>query len=174
MKKNILAENMRRFGTKNLQELDNRDFEGSGLIVIGRTQIDNNQIADMLDETDYHGIWNNREGYWFFPEDESTFSYLEADLDEEFAKRGINARFEGQFNAESGLEKLNIHIPNLAWQDQTRIIKWIERQDYDKKDYNIYEKGKDITINIDKLETFEIEEIKSYLKSQNYKFSTNM
>jgi hypothetical protein len=84
-------------GGKSTREVGG-DFEGAGLIVVGRTQIDNNQIADMLDETDYHGVWNTREGYWFFPEDESTFSYLEADLDEEFAKRGINARFEGQFN----------------------------------------------------------------------------
>jgi gas vesicle protein len=86
------------------------DFSGSGLIVVGRTQIDNNQISDMLDETDYYGIWNAMEGYWFFPEDESTFSYLEADLDEEFAKREINARFEGQYD-----ESLNeAKRPNLA------------------------------------------------------------
>ena len=86
------------------------DFSGSGLIVVGRTQIDNNQISDMLDETDYYGVWNAMEGYWFFPEDESTFSYLEADLDEEFAKRGINARFEGQYD-----ESLNeAKRPNLA------------------------------------------------------------
>jgi hypothetical protein len=86
------------------------DFSGSGLIVVGRTPIDNNQIADMLDKTDYYGVWNAMEGYWFFPEDESTFSYLEADLDEEFAKRGINARFEGQYD-----ETLNeAKRPNLA------------------------------------------------------------
>ncbi len=92
-------------GGKSTREVGG-DFEGAGLIVVGRTQIDNNQIADMLDETDYHGVWNTREGYWFFPEDESTLSYLEADLDEEFAKRGINARFEGQFN-ESLNKKIN-------------------------------------------------------------------
>lgn len=88
----------------------NEDFEGSGLIVQGRTQIDNNEIQDMMDETDFYGVWNAKEGYWFFPEDESTFSYLEADLDAEFAKRGINARFEAQF----GDDKIDYDDENFS------------------------------------------------------------
>jgi hypothetical protein len=235
MKKNLLAENMRRFGTKNLQEYgSNEDFKGSGLIVQGRTQIDNNEIQDMIDETDYYGVWNDKEGYWFFPEDESTFSYLEADLDVEFDKRGINARFEGQLDESSDsnnfkvayagqgfygiydaaidgpiegewpsreaaqaaadkknkrkyrfqidtlsddeleLNKNTIHIPNLSWQDQTRIIKWLNRQDYDLKDYKVIEKGDDITIDTFGLDRSETKEIESYLKLQNYKFSSNL
>jgi hypothetical protein len=83
-----------------IQETLNKpsDFDGTGLIVVGKSQIDNNAIADMLDETDFYGVWNSREGYWFFPEDEETLDSLEYYLDEEFSKRGINARFEGQFN----------------------------------------------------------------------------
>jgi hypothetical protein len=77
---------------------ESNNFEGTGLIVTGRTQIDNNEISDMLDETNYYGVWNVIEGYWFFPEKEETLDSLEMELSEEFAKRGINAKFEGQFN----------------------------------------------------------------------------
>jgi hypothetical protein len=71
------------------------DFNGTGLIVVGNTQLDNNEISNMLDETDYYGVWN-REGYWFFPENEETLDPLEMELSKEFDSRGINARFEAQ------------------------------------------------------------------------------
>jgi hypothetical protein len=58
------------YGNLNESYGSNDDFDGTGLIVVGRTQIDNNEIADMVDETDYYGVWNAREGYWFFPESE--------------------------------------------------------------------------------------------------------
>ena len=48
------------------------DFDGTGLIVTGRTQLDTNAIRDMIDETDYYGVFNVRGGYWFFPEAEAT------------------------------------------------------------------------------------------------------
>jgi hypothetical protein len=103
------------------------DFDGIGLIVIGRTQIDNNEIADMLDETDYYGIWNVREGYWFFPEDEETLDALEMELQTEFGNRGINARFEGQFN-ESISEDLDLghqdNEPHMLKADLYRIGKY--------------------------------------------------
>jgi hypothetical protein len=103
------------------------DFEGTGLIVVGRTQIDNNEISDMLDETDYHGVWNTREGYWFFPEDEETIDSLEMELSREFDNRGINARFEGQFN-ESMNEDLDIghtdNEPHMIKGDLYRIGKY--------------------------------------------------
>lgn len=73
------------------------DFDGTGLVVVGRTTLDNNAIQDMLDETDYYGVWNGREGYWFFKEEEENFDALEIELEKEFAQRGINARFEAQF-----------------------------------------------------------------------------
>jgi hypothetical protein len=70
----------------------------SGLMVIGRTQIDNNAIGDVLDELELHGEWNMREGYWMLPEDEENYDSLEEMLEQEFALRGINARFEGIFS----------------------------------------------------------------------------
>jgi hypothetical protein len=73
------------------------DFDGSGLIVVGSTQLNNNAIGDMLEETDFYGIWNTREGYWFFPEAEETLDILEKELEQEFIQRGISARFEGQY-----------------------------------------------------------------------------
>jgi hypothetical protein len=77
---------------------EGNDFEGTGLIVVGRTQIDNNLIDSVIEDTDYYGIWNTREGYWFFPEDEETLDELEMALSREFDNKGINARFEGQFS----------------------------------------------------------------------------
>ena len=55
----------------------NSDFEGTGLIVVGSTQLDTNAIRDMIDETGYYGVFNVRGGYWFFPESEETMDELE-------------------------------------------------------------------------------------------------
>jgi hypothetical protein len=109
------------FTTKKGLNENNRDFEGTGLIVIGRTQLDNNGITDMLDETDYYGIWNSREGYWFFPEDEETLDSLEIELSREFDRRGIDARFEGQFN-----ESLNENKNNMI-----KLLDLLEGEYYD-------------------------------------------
>jgi hypothetical protein len=71
-----------------------------GLMVFGRTTSDNNAIADMIDNSDFQAEWNAREGYWLFPEDESTYDELELELEREFNERGINARFEGIFEVD--------------------------------------------------------------------------
>ena len=69
----------------------------SGLMVFGRTPIDNNAIGEFIEEDDnYYAEWN-KEGFWFFPEEESLYDELEQALDIEFNERGINARFEGIF-----------------------------------------------------------------------------
>jgi hypothetical protein len=88
--KNILAENMRRFGTKNLRET--RD---TGLMVIGHSQRDNNAIGDLLDGLGLHAEWDARNGHWFFPEKRAAYDELERILDAEFAQHDINASFEG-------------------------------------------------------------------------------
>ena len=69
----------------------------SGLMVFGRTPMDNTEIGKWLDKSDYHAEWNAREGYWLFPEDEDGYDELESELDKAFNKAGINARFEGIF-----------------------------------------------------------------------------
>ena len=69
----------------------------SGLMVFGKTTLDNNSIGDMIDESDYYAEWNTREGFWLFPEEEGNYDSLEIELQREFNKRGIDARFEGIF-----------------------------------------------------------------------------
>jgi hypothetical protein len=88
------------------------EFDGTGLIVVGRTQIDNNLIDDMLDETGFTGVWNTREGYYFFPESEETIDSLEMELEKEFEQRDINARFEGQFNENLNEEEKEVKTPS--------------------------------------------------------------
>jgi hypothetical protein len=73
------------------------DVEDSGLYVIGRTQIDNNAIKDVIEEEGFHAEWNARGGYWFFPEEVDNYDELENQLSTIFDKQGINARFEGIF-----------------------------------------------------------------------------
>ena len=67
----------------------------SGLMVFGRTQIDNNLIQNWLEESNYYAEWHSREGFWFFPESEDSYDALEAELQDEFLQYGISARFEG-------------------------------------------------------------------------------
>lgn len=84
------------FNEFNNSELNERKKE-TGLMVIGRTRIDNNNIEDVLDELGLYGEWNSREGYWFLPEEEDMYDELEDQLQAAFNKAGINARFEGVF-----------------------------------------------------------------------------
>jgi hypothetical protein len=73
-------------------------FGGVGLLVYGRTTEDNQLIDQVTEEEGYYGIFNAQENYWFFPEEEETIDALENNLETVFIKKGINARFEGQFN----------------------------------------------------------------------------
>jgi hypothetical protein len=96
--RNIMKMYKRVLKKNNINEfqVNTYDFKGTGLIVVGSTKVDNNEISDMVDKTGYYAIWNAQEGYWFFPEAEETLDALEMELDKEFGKRGINARFESQ------------------------------------------------------------------------------
>ena len=71
----------------------------TGLMIIGRTRKDNNEIGEVLDDLELHGEWDMRAGFWFLPEEEEMFDELESMLDKEFTKRKINARFEGVFES---------------------------------------------------------------------------
>lgn len=70
---------------------DNR----KGLMVYGITQLDRDEIGDFIKSSDYHAEYNNEFQSWFFPEDEENYDQLEYDLNREFYKKGIDARFEG-------------------------------------------------------------------------------
>lgn len=72
------------------------DFDGPGLVVTGRTPLDNENIKDVIEDHSYMGIWNSREGYWFFPEEPETLDALEDELTKSFNTYGIDARFESQ------------------------------------------------------------------------------
>ena len=71
----------------------------TGLMIIGRTRKDNNEIGEVLDDLELHGEWDMREGFWFLPEEEDMLDELEMMLDKEFTKRKINAIFEGVFES---------------------------------------------------------------------------
>lgn len=75
------------------------EFNESGLMITGRTQIDNNDIGDMLDDLGLYGEWNTREGYWLLPEEQDMYDSLEIQIQQELDKRDIDARFEGLFES---------------------------------------------------------------------------
>lgn len=76
---------------------ESNDFEGPGLIIKGRTQIDNNNIQEVIDDSGFYGIWNVREEYFFFPE-ENDLDLLEQELTQLLDSLDINYTIEGQFN----------------------------------------------------------------------------
>ena len=73
-------------------------MKNTGLIVTGKTQIDNNLIQDVIADSDFYGEFDVREGYWFFPEETENYDALEIALTEIFESANINARFEGVWN----------------------------------------------------------------------------
>ena len=127
MKKDKLTELIQKalLNKQNLQEID-EEFEGTGLILKGRTPIDNNAIDDILEELGLYGEWNSREGYWFLPEEEETLDSLEQILQQEFQSRDINVHIEGQFD-DSINEDLDIDFqddePKALKKDIYRIAK---------------------------------------------------
>ena len=68
-----------------------------GLMVFGKTQLDNNKIKNFIQNSDFHAEWKPNGGYWLFNEDPELYDELEKQLDSEFALLDINARFEGIF-----------------------------------------------------------------------------
>lgn len=182
MKKNLLAENMRRFGTKNLKpnlkesygsndeskhKYNVEDFPEGSKILFN----DGEEWIVVKPGMRGSGSFRSSNEITIKPfnklaKDKNVSLSIDVDLD--FLNANVKSINKSQ------LHESVIHIPNLSWQDQTRIIKWLSQQDYDRKDYKVIEKGDNITIDTFGLERFEIEEIKSYLKSQNYKFSINV
>lgn len=67
-----------------------------GLYVYPSTQADFKKLEKWLDSSDYYGEVNDRMGFVFFPEEKRNYDELEMELDKEFIKAKISARFEGQ------------------------------------------------------------------------------
>ena len=113
-----------------VSENTNDIYSKPGLIVTGRTQVDNNAIGEVLDDLDLHGIWDVMEGCWFLPEDESTYDDLEEMLEQEFATRGINARFEGIFDDQNIIGQIDMDEAMDSGQDL--VVFSIDSEDLDQ------------------------------------------
>jgi hypothetical protein len=66
----------------------------TGLMVFPITKQDETKIIKWLERSDYFAEWW-RYGYFLFPEKKSNYDDLERELEKEFRKYNINARFEG-------------------------------------------------------------------------------
>jgi hypothetical protein len=66
----------------------------TGLMVYPITKQDETKILKWLERSDYWGEWQ-RGGYFLFPEKKSNYDDLERELEKEFRKYDIDARFEG-------------------------------------------------------------------------------
>lgn len=97
----------------------NESKESSGLMVIGRTKSDNDKIGEFIKSSDYWAEWNE-EGYWLFDEKEETYDALERELDKEFIKLKIDARFDGIFKNEN-MKK--IELKQIVKEEIKRILK---------------------------------------------------
>jgi hypothetical protein len=71
----------------------------TGLMVVPRTNADANKIKQWVNNSDMHGEWNAREGYFLFPEEEDGFDELETELTKELDGLGVNYHIEGIFES---------------------------------------------------------------------------
>lgn len=68
----------------------------TGLYVYPSSQADFKKLEKWLDASDYYGEVDDRESFIFFPEEKKNYDELEMELDKEFTKAKISARFEGE------------------------------------------------------------------------------
>lgn len=68
----------------------------TGLYVYPSSQADFKKLEKWLDASDYYGEVDDRRGFVFFPEKKQNYDALEMELDKEFVKAKISARFEGE------------------------------------------------------------------------------
>jgi len=67
-----------------------------GLYVYPSTSADFKKLEKWIKNSDYYADVDSRRGYAFFPEDIENYDSLEIELEKEFSKSGISARFEGE------------------------------------------------------------------------------
>lgn len=70
--------------------------EEYGLYVYPTTQTDFKKLEKWLKNSDYYAEVDSNRGYVFFPEEKENYDSLETELDKEFNKSKISARFEGE------------------------------------------------------------------------------
>lgn len=121
---------------KNLKE---NEFEESGLIIKGKTDLDSIDIKKTLDNSDFYYEWNSTEKYFFLPEEEDLYDGLEAEIDKLLSQTEATYYIEGQFN-ESLSEDLDVghqdDEPHMLKKELVRAAKMIKMlyQKLDKYD----------------------------------------
>ena len=66
----------------------------TGLYAYPTTAADFKKLEKWLEDSDYYAEVDSNRGYVFFPEEKRKYDALEAELDDEFNKARISARFE--------------------------------------------------------------------------------
>ena len=89
------------------------DLEDSGLNVIPKDQIHANKLKDALENSGLYGEWNPREGYFFFPEEEDGYDYLEEKIQELMDDYNIQGYIEGVFEESLNEENNPSRIDSL-------------------------------------------------------------
>merc|ERR1712127_159195 len=118
------------------------DLEGSGLNVIPKDQIHANKLQDALENSGLYGEWNAREGYFFFPEEEDGYNYLEEKIQELMDDYNIQGYIEGVFE-ESLNENNLLKQTNLSSEEYQKAekLKGFNADDYTfSSDNNLYVK----------------------------------
>lgn len=136
------------------------DLEDSGLNVIPKDQIHANKLQDALENSGLYGEWNPREGYFFFPEEEDGYDYLEEKIQELMDDYNIQGYIEGVF--EESLNEVHklLRQTNLSSEEyqKAKKLKGFNADDYTfSSDNNLYVKkesvdeaefkGKDVELN---------------------------
>ena len=118
------------------------DLEDSGLNVIPKDQIHANKLQDALENSGLYGEWNPREGYFFFPEEEDGYDYLEEKIQELMDDYNIQGYIEGVFE-ESLNENNLLKQTNLSSKEyqKAKKLKGFNADDYTfSSDNNLYVK----------------------------------
>lgn len=67
----------------------------SGLLVKGRSPLDNKKIGSVVKRSGFYAEWDSRNEHWFFPELRQYYDSLEKEITKEFDKKNISYYIEG-------------------------------------------------------------------------------
>lgn len=113
-----------------------KKMQEGGLIVTGSTQEDNQEIGKLVSASGFFGIWDARNGYWVFPEEEENYDELEKNIQKELDKRNISARFEGIFASmqKGGLARKKGWTEYTGFSEFEQAVAFNTHGDYDSKE----------------------------------------